>query len=89
MAVFNHRNLTAFDISPDTHAHKSHNPEPSYPHDPELRLNVLNSAVDPSLFTPMKWMWIMAAALAGTLTGLFLVKKPVHHIGTSDQVTCV
>jgi hypothetical protein len=73
MAVFNHRNLTAFDISVDTH---THNPEPSHPHDPELRLNALDSAVDPSLFTPTKRMRIMAGALAGTSTGSFVIDKP-------------
>jgi hypothetical protein len=73
MAVFSHRNLTAFDISLDTH---TCNPEPTHPQDPELRLNVLDSAVDPSLFTPTKRMRIMANALAGTSTGSFLVEKP-------------
>lgn len=62
MAVFNHHNLTAFDISTDTH-----NPP---------RQDVLESTVDPSLFTPTKRMRIMAGALAGTLTGSFLIDKP-------------
>jgi len=55
MAVFNHRNLTAFDISPDNH---TQNPE----HNPMVTR--LDSTVDPSLFTPTKRMRIMAGSLA-------------------------
>lgn len=68
MAVFNHRNLTAFDISPDTH---TQNPD----HNPVVTQR-LDSTVDPSLFTPTKRMRIMAGSLAGTSTGSFLVDKP-------------
>jgi hypothetical protein len=72
MAVFNHRNLTDFDISPDTHS-TTPNPE----HNPNLKVTQrLDSTVDPSLFTPTKRMRIMAGSLAGTSTGSFLVDKP-------------
>ena len=76
MAVFNHCDLTSFYISPDTHTpNPEHNPVPVA----TQRLNM----VDPSLFTPTKWMHIMAGSLAGMSTGSFLVNKPRI---TSEQI---
>jgi len=74
MAAFNHRDVTAFDSSPDArpHAPLSSITNPSTP-TPVPR--IVDRAIDPTLFTPTKRMRIMTSALAGTSTGSFLVGK--------------
>lgn len=75
MAAFNHRDITAFDSSPDA---RQHAPSSSItaPGTPTQAPRVIDRAVDPLLFTPTKCMCIMTGVLAGTSTGSFLVGKP-------------
>jgi hypothetical protein len=74
MAAFNHRDVTAFDSSPDARPHaplssitnlSTSTPAP----------RIVDRAIDPILFTPTKHMRIMTSTLAGTSTGSFLVGK--------------
>ena len=83
MAAFNHRDVTTFDSSPDA---RSHAPLSSItnPSTPTPAPRIVDCAIDPTLFTPMKCMCIMTSALAGTSTGSFLVRK--EHITSVQSI---